>query len=338
MGPTTRVREKFSTLIARTGDSGPDLSSSAFVSSGLREWPIINSTFPSFFSASASRAFMASICLMSAPQLRSSGWGVPVKITQIRDLPRGCGRGEAAAWTWFHVAPASSNPPMAPVPKKSRRVHCSHMVRPFLKHDRGVPSRGIGRTPRPPRRQPDSHCRRAEAELSRRERQQWDGCRAAAAAGASRKETLSGVSKVADTRRVPSAVAGRPVFSGPTDTLPAAFPQQKILPCLKYSPREWAAKLRETWIGGLSGTPNPRLFPRRELAAVWPASDLRLRGAPPASPSCYKANRAVIKVFKAVAVKSNLIIELVPAEKECSIDRAPIINFVEVVRENAGNR
>ena len=51
-----------------------------------------------------------------------------------------------------------------------------------------------------------------------------------------------------------------------------------------------------------------------------------------------KTNQAVVKVFKAVAVKGNLIIELVPVAKGFSIDQAPIINFVEVVREDSDNR
>ena len=46
-------------------------------------------------------------------------------------------------------------------------------------------------------------------------------------------------------------------------------------------------------------------------------------------------NRAVIKEFKAIAVKDNLIIELVPVAKERSIDRTSILNFVEVVREDS---
>jgi hypothetical protein len=46
-------------------------------------------------------------------------------------------------------------------------------------------------------------------------------------------------------------------------------------------------------------------------------------------------NQPVIKTFKAVPVKGNLIIELAQAATTCSIDRAPIINFVEAIREDS---
>jgi hypothetical protein len=71
---------------------------------------------------------MASICVTSAPQLRCTGTGVPVKMTPIRDFPRGWPGGDCEAHACVHVAPASINPPATPVPKNSRRVQCSHMA------------------------------------------------------------------------------------------------------------------------------------------------------------------------------------------------------------------
>lgn len=47
-----------------------------------------------------------------------------------------------------------------------------------------------------------------------------------------------------------------------------------------------------------------------------------------------KTNQAIVRDFKAVAVKGNLKIELVPAAGEYSVEQAPVINFVEVVRED----
>jgi len=55
-----------------------------------------------------------------------------VKITQIRDLLRGCEGGDSEARACVHVALASSNPPMAPVPRNSLRVQCSHIAKPFF--------------------------------------------------------------------------------------------------------------------------------------------------------------------------------------------------------------
>ena len=50
-----------------------------------------------------------------------------------------------------------------------------------------------------------------------------------------------------------------------------------------------------------------------------------------------KTNHAITKVFRAIPVKGNLIIELVPKAEERHIDQAPIINFFEVIREDSGN-
>ena len=50
-----------------------------------------------------------------------------------------------------------------------------------------------------------------------------------------------------------------------------------------------------------------------------------------------KTNQASIKVFRAVRVKSNLVIELVPKAKTLRIDQAPIINSIEVAREDSGS-
>ena len=94
---------------------------------------------------------MASICVASAPQLRSSGWGVPVKITQIRDLRRGCEGGDSEAHACVHVPPASSNPLAAPVPKNPLRVQCSHIAKPFLKYDLREMFAGLRGPPRPQR-------------------------------------------------------------------------------------------------------------------------------------------------------------------------------------------
>ncbi|NQT13505.1 MAG: hypothetical protein HQ582_12195, partial [Planctomycetes bacterium] len=51
----------------------------------------------------------------------------------------------------------------------------------------------------------------------------------------------------------------------------------------------------------------------------------------------HTTNQAIIEVFRVVPVKGNLIIELAPRSKISDIDQAPLINFVEVIREDSGN-
>lgn len=59
-----------------------------------------------------------------------------------------------------------------------------------------------------------------------------------------------------------------------------------------------------------------------------------------------KSNKAVVKKFKGVRVKNNLVLELVPKSvnpqaglglaepRRANLDRAPIINFIEVIKED----
>jgi outer membrane protein assembly factor BamB len=53
-----------------------------------------------------------------------------------------------------------------------------------------------------------------------------------------------------------------------------------------------------------------------------------------------KANKAIVKKFKGVRVKNNLVLELVPksANLQINSDEAPIINFIEVIRERTRRR
>ena len=55
-------------------------------------------------------------------------------------------------------------------------------------------------------------------------------------------------------------------------------------------------------------------------------------------PMADETNQAIIRVFRSVPVNGKLIIELVPKAERPQIDQAPIINFVEVIREDSGNR
>jgi hypothetical protein len=49
-----------------------------------------------------------------------------------------------------------------------------------------------------------------------------------------------------------------------------------------------------------------------------------------------KANRAVVKEFKGVRAESVLVLELLPKSANPQKNQAPIINFIEVIREDAG--
>jgi orotate phosphoribosyltransferase-like protein len=49
-----------------------------------------------------------------------------------------------------------------------------------------------------------------------------------------------------------------------------------------------------------------------------------------------KANKAVIKEFKGVRAESVLVLELLPKSANPQMNQAPIINFIEVIREDAG--
>lgn len=48
-----------------------------------------------------------------------------------------------------------------------------------------------------------------------------------------------------------------------------------------------------------------------------------------------KSNKAVVKKFKGVRIENNLVLELIPksANPQANLDKAPIINFIEVIRE-----
>jgi len=47
-------------------------------------------------------------------------------------------------------------------------------------------------------------------------------------------------------------------------------------------------------------------------------------------------NRAVVKEFSGIRAEDLLTLELVPKSANPTPDRAPIVNFIEVVREDAG--
>ncbi len=49
-----------------------------------------------------------------------------------------------------------------------------------------------------------------------------------------------------------------------------------------------------------------------------------------------KINRAVIKEFKGIKAKNVLVLELVPKSSNPQVYQAPIINFIEVIREESG--
>jgi len=49
-----------------------------------------------------------------------------------------------------------------------------------------------------------------------------------------------------------------------------------------------------------------------------------------------KANRAVVKEFKGIRAESVLVLELLPKSANPQMNQAPIINFIEVIREDAG--
>ena len=49
-----------------------------------------------------------------------------------------------------------------------------------------------------------------------------------------------------------------------------------------------------------------------------------------------RANRAVVKEFKGIRAGESLALELVPKSADPKPNQAPIINFIEVVREGAG--
>ena len=49
-----------------------------------------------------------------------------------------------------------------------------------------------------------------------------------------------------------------------------------------------------------------------------------------------KSNKAVVKEFKGIGVENVLALELVPKSTNPGMNQAPIINFIEVIREDAG--
>ena len=49
-----------------------------------------------------------------------------------------------------------------------------------------------------------------------------------------------------------------------------------------------------------------------------------------------KVNRAVVKEFKGVRAESVLVLELLPKSANPQMNQAPIINFIEVIREDVG--
>ncbi len=73
--------------------------------------------------------------------------------------------------------------------------------------------------------------------------------------------------------------------------------------------------------------------------SMFSASVFAAKRHPPAEkwtsprPPRERLHQAVIREFKGIGVKDNLVIELTPVEGEVSIDHAPIVNFVEVARE-----
>ena len=50
-----------------------------------------------------------------------------------------------------------------------------------------------------------------------------------------------------------------------------------------------------------------------------------------------RADRAVVKEFKGIEARESLALELVPKSSDPRANQAPIINFIEVIREDAGN-
>ena len=42
---------------------------------------------------------------------------------------------------------------------------------------------------------------------------------------------------------------------------------------------------------------------------------------------------AIIKEFKGINVEKNLVVELVPGSENPGINDAPLINFIEIIRE-----
>jgi len=48
-----------------------------------------------------------------------------------------------------------------------------------------------------------------------------------------------------------------------------------------------------------------------------------------------KANRAVVKEFKGIGVESALVLELLPKSANPQKSQAPVINFIEVIREDS---
>ncbi|MCK4345818.1 MAG: hypothetical protein KAX05_11080, partial [Bacteroidales bacterium] len=46
------------------------------------------------------------------------------------------------------------------------------------------------------------------------------------------------------------------------------------------------------------------------------------------------ANRAIVKEFKGIKVKDNLKLELIPKVSNSEMKQAPVINFIEIIREN----
>ena len=45
-------------------------------------------------------------------------------------------------------------------------------------------------------------------------------------------------------------------------------------------------------------------------------------------------NQAVIKEFKHISVDNDLLLELIPRTSSSNKDEAPILNFIEVIRED----
>lgn len=49
-----------------------------------------------------------------------------------------------------------------------------------------------------------------------------------------------------------------------------------------------------------------------------------------------RANKAIVKEFKGIRVENILALELVPKSTNPAINQAPIINFIEIIRKDAG--
>jgi hypothetical protein len=64
--------------------------------------------------------------------------------------------------------------------------------------------------------------------------------------------------------------------------------------------------------------------------------DILAEANEPARQTAGKPDKAVIRQFEGIRVRNVLVLELVPKSADPQDDQAPIINFIEVIREDAG--